>query len=464
MYLEQQQIHWYSGLYLQPQHLQSLDLHHEWLQTQQLSMAQPYNYGVLTWELNQEALTDFIVNIETMRFVMPGGNYLVFPGNCQIEKRNFRDAWKQRDQPFTLWLALRRLDPSHNNVSVLARDNDRVTTRWITAGDEVIMKDIYDNGPEAAVPHICYNVRVLWDIERDDAVDCECIPLARLRFENDGVVLDSRYSPPALTLYSTPMLGRVVDAIYFELSNRASKLEEYKRPERLVSDNERSDQMMQLLVMRSLNRTLPLLHSYCQARQIHPWQMYCVLRQLVGDLSSFNDECSFLGEWRHGGNTVLDYDHQQLIPCFESLRQTLVALLNSLVLEDNIYITLENDQSGIFSTEFDVNQSRQSDSILLLLRSREFVESKLLAENSRNIKLASRQNIESLIQHALPGVGTNLCAQVPRGVPNRSDSYYFSVKRDGELWQKIEQHKSVAFYWADAPEDLQVQIIFMVAS
>lgn len=192
--------------------------------------------------------------------------------------------------------------------------------------------------------------------------------------------------------------------------------------------------------------------------------MYCVLRQLVGDLSSFNDECSFLGEWRHGGNTVLDYDHQQLIPCFESLRQTLVALLNSLVLEDNIYITLENDQSGIFSTEFDVNQSRQSDSILLLLRSREFVESKLLAENSRNIKLASRQNIESLIQHALPGVGTNLCAQVPRGVPNRSDSYYFSVKRDGELWQKIEQHKSVAFYWADAPEDLQVQIIFMVAS
>ena len=464
MYSAQKKTHWYSGLYLQPQHLQSTDLHHEWIQAQQLIIGQPYHYGVLEWGINQDALIDFIIDIEKLRLVMPGGNYLVSPGNCRIEKRSFRDAWKQRDRSFTVWLALRRLDPNHNNVTALTCTNERVITRWVTTGDESMMKDIYGNGPDATVPHIDYNLRIIWDSELGDAVDCETLPLLCLRYDNEGVVLDNLFSPPALTIYSTPMLGQLVDAIYFQLIHRAHQLEEYKRPERLVNDNERGDQLIQLLVMRSLNRVLPIFHNFCKTRQVHPWQLYCLLCQLVGELSSFNDECSFLGEWRRDGGQLLDYDHHQLISCFESLRQTLMLLMNSLVMEDNIYISLKNDGGGIFFNEFDINQCHQSNSILLLLRSNAFIENKHLLANSRGLKLASRQHIEALIQHALPGVQTQICAQAPRGVPSRSDSYYFTVNCIGDLWGKIESDKSIAFYWSDAPEDLQVQIIFMVSS
>jgi len=31
-------------------------------------------------------------------------------------------------------------------------------------------------------------------------------------------------------------------------------------------------------------------------------------------------------------------------------------------------------------------------------------------------------------------------------------------------WKHVEQQKNIAFYWADAPEDLQVQLVFMVPS
>lgn len=89
-------------------------------------------------------------------------------------------------------------------------------------------------------------------------------------------------SPPALTLYAMPMLGKVIDDIYYELSHRAKKLEEYKRPERLTRVSGGDDQMTQLLAMRSLNRALPMLKHYRDARRVHPWEVYGLLCQLVG--------------------------------------------------------------------------------------------------------------------------------------------------------------------------------------
>ena len=464
MYSEQKQIYWHSGLYLQPQHFQSLDLHHEWRFAQQLRIAQPFNVGLIDVSINDAALADFVVNVESIRLIMPGGTYLAFPGNCRVEKRNFREMWTQRDQPFNVWLGLRRFDPQHSNVTTLEKEQERSVTRWVSTDDNDVMKDVYDHAPDASVSRIGYNVRLLSDSEKEEAVDCECIPLVRLRYENDSVIIDPLFSPPCVTLYAFPALGHLIDSIYFDISARAKKLEEYKRSERLVSKSEGSEQVTQLLAMRSLNRVLPLLRNQCQARQIHPWQVYNLLCQLIGELSSFNDGCSFLGEWREGEAPLKTYDHYQLVESFESARSTLNALLNGLVLEDNTYIKLEKDFSGVFSGYFDSTQSQKADSILLLLRSSVIAMENQQIKNIGGIKLASPKIIEALIQHALPGISMKYCPQPPRGVPNRSGSHYFSVDRDSELWNKAELHKSIALYWPEMPDDLQAQIIFVVQS
>lgn len=464
MYPEQQQIHWYSGLYLQPQHFQSLHLHQEWLQSQFLQMSRPFNYGIVEWAVNQNALTDFIIDVEALRFVMPDGLYLVNMANCRVEDRNFRNAWKQRDRPFTVWLALRKFDPRHNNVTMLTRETDRALTRWINAGDEQIMTDVFDHGPQAAVPRLLYNVQILWDIEKEDAVDCECIPLLRLRYDDEGVVLDPTFSPPTTTLCGSPMLRRVLDSVYFELSHRARKLEEYKRPEGTKRDDGRGEHPMQLLAMRSLNRVLPLLGHYYAAREVHPWQIYGLLAQLVGELSSFDDSCSFTGEWRDGKDALLPYQHDELFNTFDSLRRTLIMLLNGLILEENTYITLENDGHGTFTSAFDGSQSADAESILLLLSSGRFSDSTLQPNFDGSLKLSCITDINALIHHALPGVPLSLCATTPRGVPNRVDLRYFNLNRESALWIKAEKQKNIAFYWPDAPDDLQVQIIFKVQS
>lgn len=464
MYSEQQQVYWHSGLYLQPQHFQSLDLHNEWHQAQHLRLAQPFNHGLIDVSINQAALSDYVVSIEQIRLIMPGGTLLALPGNCRIEKRNFREMWKQRDRPLTVWLALRRFDPQHSNVATLDKDQDRAATRWVNTGEDRVMKDIYDHAPDAPVARLCYNVRLLAGAEKDEAVDCECLPLARLRYENEQVILDPTFSPPAVTLFGSASLHKLIDTIYFDLSARARKLEEYKRSERLVNDADRGDRVTQLLAMRSLNRVLPLLKNWSLARQIHPWQVYNQLCQLVGELSSFNDSCTFEGVWRDGEDSLQPYDHHRLQDCFESARKTLVALLNGLVLEDNTYITLENNLHGIYTGSFDSAQSLNAQTVLLLLRSANMpMENRQLKKISA-MKLASPKHIEALIQHALPGIPVTWCRQPPRGVPNRTDSHYFEVERDSDLWARAAKENNVAFYWPDMPDDLQVQLIFVVPS
>ncbi|MBI0278596.1 type VI secretion system baseplate subunit TssK (plasmid) [Hafnia alvei] len=464
MYSEQQQVYWHSGLYLQPQHLQALDLHNEWHQAQHLRLAQPFNHGLIDVSINCMALSDYVVSVEQIRFIMPSGTLLSLPGNCRIEIRNFRDMWKQRDQPLTIWLALRRFDPQHSNATTLKKEHDCVGTRWVNTGEDRVMKDIYDHAPDAAVARICYNIRLLSDTEKDEAVDCECLPLARLRHENDRVILDPAFSPPAVTLFGSTNLEKLIDAIYFDLSARARKLEEYKRSEHLVNDSDRGDQIIQLLAMRSLNRVLPLLKNWSLARKIHPWQVYNLLCQLIGELSSFNDSCTFEGQWHDGEDSLQAYDHNRLLGCFDSARKTLVTLLNGLVLEDNTYITLENDLHGIFTGSFDQAKSQHAETILLLLRSPGMPMENRQLKNVGGMKLASRKIIEALIQHALPGIPMSLSRQPPRGVPNRADSHYFIVERDSELWEKATKNNAISFYWPDMPDDLQVQLIFVVPS
>lgn len=462
MYPEQQKVYWYSGLYLQPQHFQSLDLHQDWVMAQQRCLAHPYYSGVIEYRINLSALSDYVIDIESLSVILPRGEHLIFPGNCRIEKRVFREAWKQKDQSFTLWVALRHFNPQHCNVTT-PREGQERSSRWINTGDEQSMKDVYDRGPEADIARIYYNPRIVWDNERENLVDTQCIPLLRLRYDDDGVTIDSEFSPPSLTLYSTPALGKVIDDIYYEISHRARKLEEYKRPEQFSRTSGREGQMMQLLAMRSLNRILPMLKHYCDARRVHPWEVYGLLCQLVGELSSFNDTCSFLGEWNQGGEPLLPYDHFNLLGCFNSAKKTIVSLLNGLVLEENTYVTLDHEQQGVFSGTLTNAQLAQSHaSILLLLRSERFTQYRG-REITDDLKLSSRQSLEELIQHALPGIPLRICQPVPRGVPDCSDSCYWEVIRDSQLWKIAQLQESIAFYWPDAPSDLQVQIVFMAA-
>lgn len=450
MYSEFQQIYWYSGVYLQPQHLQSVDLHHSYMLARHRQLAQPWNYGIIHCDFNAETLVDFSLKIDRLQAIMPSGDYLEFPGNCVLQPHHFRDAWKQPEKPFTLWLALRRFDPGHANVG------ESPNSRWTKPHNEDVMKDVYSSGPECKVSRVLYNVRILSDEEKKVVVDCEFIPLLQLRYENDRVISDPHFCPPLIALNGSPLLKTLLDGLYAEVANRAYQLAEYKHPNQLC--NVSQVDITPQLVMLTLNRTLPLLHHVLRSPSVHPWALYGQLVQLIGELSSFSEQCNFNGECE-GEAPLLSYDHRQLYACFTSVKKRIIDLLNHLTLEDNTWIMLVADEQRVYRGNLQMMPWHNTGTVLLMLRS----DTLTAADCSENMgfKIAPESVIHTLIQHALPGVSATWLNSTPRGVPQRKDTFYFRLNQQDSLWQNVEQQQTLAFYWDDAPADLQVEAIFM---
>ena len=450
MHPELQQIYWYSGMYLQPQHLQSVDLHHTYMLSRQRQLAKPWNTGIIQWDFNPETLVDFTLKIESLQAILPSGDYLEYPGNCALRPHQFRNAWKKFEKPFTLWLAVRRFDPGHINVG------DSPNSRWLKPDEEGVMKDVYFNGPECNVSRILYNVQVLCEEEKHAVVDCEFLPLLRLRHENDRVVIDTHFCPPLIALNGCPALKALLDGLYAELANRAHQLAEYKRPNPFKDANQ--GDVSQLLAMHSLNRALPLLHHYCRTPTMHPWPVYGLLVQLIGELSSFSENCSFNGEWA-GKEELLPYDHFNLYACFANIRKLIAILLKSLTVEDSTWVSLNVDDQKIFSGDLQSLPWEKAGTALLMLRSEALPD--IAHIDNIGFKVAAKSSMHILLQHALPGIATTLLNPTPRNVPHRKDTFYFRLNQQDSLWKRIEQHQNIAFYWDGAPADLQVQIIFM---
>jgi len=63
--------------------------------------------------------------------------------------------------------------------------------------------------------------------------------------------------------------------------------------------------------------------------------MYAVLRQLVGELSSFSEQISANGELADGTQLLAGYDHQNLWECFSGARKLITQLLKIAEVPDH---------------------------------------------------------------------------------------------------------------------------------
>lgn len=455
MYPEEQQIFWYSGLYLQPQHLQSIDLHHSNMQALMRRSMQPWNHGIESCELNLVLLQECVVKIENIKLVFESGYFLQYPGNTTVNSYDFRDKWALREVPLKLYLALRRFDPSTTNVS-----HDFIG-RWVSDNETSVMKDVYHDGPECTVSRIAYNLQIMNEEEIKTSSDYEYMPWVQLKFQDNKIILDPDFNPPVIAIMAGTPLRQEIDNIVSELNTAALKFEEYKDSTAFSRSRVEQKNVFQSLVMMALNRTLPQLYHFMRAPQVHPFKIYGLLLQLIGELSVFNEQCSFTGKWCGAQRSTLQYSHEYPLPCFREAHSTILRLLNEIVFDDNDWLTLHKDTQHIFNCELHELPDTQSYSLLLALRSDKLVDWEKLMPECSVFKVSSQRHIHTLIQHALSGVGLVRVKQIPRGLPKRTDTYYFKLDICSDSYNDILQTNQLAFYWAEAPVDLDVRIVII---
>lgn len=443
---EEQLVYWYSGLYLQPQHFQSIDLHHGFMLARSRQLSQPHHQGYYECCINDDLLKEDTVRVEKIKAVLSSGYYIEYPGNCVVQDKCLTNLKGSDHGTVDLWLALKRFNSGHKNVSSV--NDKRGSARWISSDDERNMRNVYRDSQDADITRIKYDIQILTDEEKDNTTDYEYLPLTRIIYGNNSLCIDDECSFPVMRLSANHKLRNKIAEIYSDIKFYKNRLEKYRYTERTVSDGH----LYNFLILCAINRTLPLLSSFINEDAIHPWLYYMALCQFAGEISTFHN--SGLSDTRI---VELSYNHYEQISCFSDLQYYIKLILDDSCRDKIISVEFRKITTDTLICNFDEYGAGSNSDYYIKLTSDTFRKNKLIA--LPEIKIAPSEHIDMIIQHALPGIKFTVMDAVTSDLQVRENTIWLKIDKHSELWTLAQTQKRVAFYWSCSPDDLLVELV-----
>jgi type VI secretion system protein ImpJ len=376
-----------------------------------------------------------------------------------MEPRSFNDAWVEGGRPLVVYAGLRKWNAGGENATILEKTEglERVTTRFVADAEPEEAKDLHSGGPPGQVEKLSYMLRLFFETEREQLGDYQLIPVAALERMGDEVRLSDHFIPPSLGITCSDVLFRLLKEIRDQITARARQLEEMKRQRGIQTAEFGSRDMIYLLALRSLNRYVPALYHITEAGQVHPWAVYGLLRQLIGELSSFSEKVDVLGRAESENEILPVYSHEDLWGCFSTAQILIARLLDEITAGPEYVIRLIFDGT-YFAADLKPAIFEGRNRFYLVLRTEE--DPKLVVNSVANIaKLSSREHMPLLIARALPSIALEHLPVPPQELPRRAHSVYFAADYHGEQWSRVQKGNNIAFYWDNAPRDLEVELM-----
>jgi len=455
----QRPLYWHQGLFLQPQHFQLQDRFTRSLLEPLHQKLIPHFWGVGSMAVKSAALGNRSIGLTGGEFLFQDRTYAVVPDNAVVASRSFENAWKDGGKPFKVYLGLKKNSPSGENVTVVKNLNQAadVTTRFAATEDSEEISDQHGSGPSAQVRHLRYVLKFFWETEIDELGEYELIPLVLLERQGDAVVVSEQYIPPALSLSAMPPLERLIKEVRDQISARGRQLEDYKRDRGIHSAEFGSRDMVFLLALRSLNRYVSMLVHITEAGQVHPWTAYGVLRQLIGEMTTFSERVSVSGTLDDGTELLPGYDHQNLWRCFSAAQSLVTQLLDEITAGPEYMLPLLFDGT-YYAADLPPAIFEGRNRFFLALDTEADPQS-VLASVEQIAKFSSREYLPILIARSLPGIKLTYLQAPPQELPRRANTLYFQIDHHGEPWTQVQNGKNLALYWDAAPEDLKAELM-----
>jgi type VI secretion system protein ImpJ len=452
---------WHQGLFLQPHHFQRLDAYVHSLLAAPQAFLQPFFWGAASVDLQESALANRLLRLLQGEFILPDQTHVVFPGNAIVEPRSFDNAWPEGERYLQVYLGLRRLSDGGENVTVVAglENLGSVSTRFVTTADPEELADLYQSGPAARIQRLYYLLKLFWQSETDALGDYELLPLARLERSGEEIRLSGSYAPPCLGMNAAKPLAGMFREIRDQISSRGSQLESYKRERGIHTAEFGARDMVYLLALRSLNRYIPVFQHLSETGRVHPWQAYGLVRQLIGELSSFSIGIGALGTAEDGTELLPPYDHRNLGECFHLALGLVTRLLDEITAGPDYVIPLLYD--GTYLTAELPPAVFEGGNRFYLVCQSETDAGRIIKSLETIAKLASRETLPILIARALPGVRVHHLATPPQELPRRSRSIYFQIDHQSDHWVRVQKGHNLALFWDAAPEDLKAELMIV---
>jgi type VI secretion system protein ImpJ len=450
---------WNQGTLLQPQHLQLLERTCQGLLSPYQKYLEPHFWGVGSLALRKSALGARTFQLLEGEFFFPDGTFVSLARNGCIDARAFDEDWVEGGRPFTVYLGLKKWREPGENVIVLPTLETvaAASTRFVTTSEPEEVKDLHAGGPEIQVKRLRFALKIFWETELDQLGEYELIPLAQLERFGAEIRLSEDFIPPCLCCSASSSLQKLIGEIRDQLSARGRQLEELKRKRGIQGAEFGSRDLVYFLALQSVNRYLPLLFHYTGAGEIHPWHIYGLLRQLIGELSAFSEQVSVLGELSDGKKALPEYQHRNLWGCFSAAQELISHLLDEITAGPEYVIALPFD-GAFYAADLRPAIFDGRNRFYLAVKTEEDPATVLRALEEI-AKLSSREHLELLITRSLPGIGLQHLQIPPQELPRRAGTVYFAINHRDDQWAAVAKHYCLALYWNAAPADLEIELM-----
>jgi type VI secretion system protein ImpJ len=436
---------WGEGMFLRPQHFQQQDLFFEQGLAQALREIHANPWGLRAVSLDSDALRSGMLRVDRLEVRYQDGTFVRAPEYEPLpQARNLADI-PQAGTEALVYACLPALNAFGGNTA----ENGAAAPRPARfSSRQVEVNDLYTNALETEVTTLHANVRVLLEQENRDGY--QCVPIARIGKNATGTwSIDESYVPPLLTLHGSPslavMLRRLLDILLVKSQALASA---HRERVKSVVEYGTAD-ISSFWLLHTVNRSFPVL-KHLSHTGVHPETLYASLAQLCGELMTFSSTLSL--------NDIPAYDHQDLTQVFRKIDTLLRELLETVVSNRHAVIPLANPKPSFFVGRLDSERLVENVDFYLSVSS-ELPAAQILDVVPMKLKMGSPDDVEKILNSALPGARLVHAAQTPASLPVRVGNHYFAVEPQGQIYERMLKACSICIYVPQTLLELKLELI-----
>lgn len=435
---------WGEGLFLRPQHFQQQALFLESSLARGLRQMHGNPWGIRRSSLDADALRGGLLRLHTLELVFRDGTEIDAPGGNPLPlARNLAEI-PQIGTQTVVYACLPALNAFGGN-SAESEGTTARPPRYLAA--RCTLPDLYTDSLEAEVTELHANIRLL--IEEENRDGHLCVAIGRITKNANGTwEIDQEFIPPLVEIAGSRQLGmltrRLLDILLVKSQALATR---HREKVKSVVEYGTSD-IASFWLLHTVNRTYPLL-NHLAATPTHPETLYGLLAQLCGELMTFSSERT-LGD-------IPPYQHENLTTVFERLDTLIRELLETVVSNRYALIPLVNTKPSFFVGRLDSERLVENVDYYLSISS-ELPTTQILEVAPLKLKAGSPDDLEKILNSALPGVRLTHATQTPAALPVRVGNHYFILEPQGPIFERMRKARSICIYVPQALLEFKLEL------
>jgi type VI secretion system protein ImpJ len=427
-----QRVVWSEGLLMAPQHLQQLDIYHERLLAHRVDAVSALSWGVHGVEFDQRALSTGQLVLTRFRGVLPDGAVLdLDAGDGEMPPmRTVAEHFPHSQRALDVYLTLAQEREGINNFGL---DSDR-SVRYRIARRAV--RDITAPQHSTELPFGQRNfVLMFGDETLEDYVGIKVAEI--VRDDTGGYLIAEPYIPPCVRVDASPFLMGALRRLLQYMMTRYQTLAESRRQSSAATIEFTATDVTRFLLLNTIGGFVPPLQHMADAGDLPPRTVYLVLTQLAGQLCTFSPDAD--------PARLPKFVYTDLRSTFEELFARIIALLHATAGEDYLAIPLDGQDDGMHLSKLEDDRLIQCDRFLLSVKT-DLPEKQVASQLPHLAKVASWEDIHSILSAATPGSPVEVSYRPPPEIPIKSGLVYFTVSIDNSFWRKIILERCIAVY------------------